>query len=322
MADGVADLGIGGGAGQAGRQVHHGHVRRWHTEGHAGHLTLQGGNDPAHGLGGAGGGGDDVVEDGAAGAPVAAATGVHGLLLGGGGVDGGHEALLDAELLMHHLGQRGQTVGGAAGIGDYLHIRAVQAVVDAEHEGGCHLVLGGGRQQHLFGAALEVAGGLLGGVVGTGGLDDVLGAALMPGDHGGVRLAEHLDLMAVDHQIAALVLHRAVEVAEYGVVFQQVHHVVHVRLAEVDAADLVLLRILRQNPQHHTADTAEAVDTNFDGHNPFPFTLLRFRRPGRLFLFRVYYTKPAAGLSAAFGQNGTRIFCAFSIKIEHMSQKY
>ena len=273
MEDLIADIGIGGAGAEAGGQVHHGHVGGGNAEGHAGHLALQGGDHTAHGLGRAGGGGDDVVEDGAAGAPVAAAAGVHRLLLGGGGVDGGHQGLLDAEGLMYHIGQRCQTVGGAAGVGDHLHVGAVLVAVDAVDKGGGGVVLGGGGEDDLFRAALEVAAGFIGGVVGAGGFDDILRLALAPLDHGGIGFAEHLDLMAVDDQVAAGVLHHAGEVAEHGVVFQQIHHIVDIRLAEVDAADVEGLRIFAHNAQDNTSDPAEAVDADLDCHIWFSFPL-------------------------------------------------
>ena len=105
MADGVADIGIGGLDLEVGGQVNDGDVRRGDAEAHAGHLAVELGDDAADGLGGTRGGGDDIVENGAAGAPVAAAAGVDRLLLGGGGVDGGHERLLNAELVVDDLGK-------------------------------------------------------------------------------------------------------------------------------------------------------------------------------------------------------------------------
>src|SRR3546814_10536166 len=54
-------------------------------------------------LGGAGGRGNDVLQDAAAAAPVLVARAVHGLLRGGRGVHGGHQAALDAPLVVEHL---------------------------------------------------------------------------------------------------------------------------------------------------------------------------------------------------------------------------
>ena len=233
-------------------------------------------------------------------------------------MDGGHQALLDAELLVDDLGQRGQAVGGAAGVGDDHHVRLIQLAVDAVYKGGSDLVLGGSGQQNLLGAALEVAGGLLRGVVGAGGLDDVLRAALTPGDHGGIGLAEHPDLVAVDHQVAALMLHGAVEAAEHGVVFQQIDHIIHVCFPQVDAADLILIGLLRQNAQDHAADAAETIDTDLDSHNLFPFYI---RPQGAVFLFRLYYTKWARFMSPIFVQNGAQDSRELFVTFEHPEQK-
>ena len=111
--NGHADIVIGGMVLQPGGEVHHGHIVGGHPEAHAGHLALQLRDDHAYGLGGAGGGGDDVAQNTAACPPVPAGTGVHGLLLGGGGMDGGHEGLLNAEGVVDDLGHGGQAVGGA-----------------------------------------------------------------------------------------------------------------------------------------------------------------------------------------------------------------
>ena len=298
----IADLGVAGGTGESGGQVHHRHIGGGHPEGHTRHLPLQGGDDPAHGLGCAGGGGNDIVEDGATGAPVAAAAGVHSLLLGGGGVDGGHEALLNAKDLVDHIGQGSQAVGGAAGVGNHLHVRAIELAVNAVNKGGGHLVLGRSGEKHALGAALEVAGGLLGGVVGTGALQDVLRPALGPGNHGGVVLAEHTDLVAVHHQIAVQVLHRALKIAEYGVVFQQVNHVVDIGLAQVDAAHIELLRILHQNAQDHPADTAKTIDTNFNRHSKSTFLHPQDLPPTEAFSSKIIISCPRH-LSCAIFKN-------------------
>src|SRR5690606_34527064 len=105
-------------------------------------------------LGRAGGGRDDVLEDATAAAPVLVGRAVDGLLGGGGGVHGGHQAALDAPLVVDHLGQRRQAVGGAAGVGDD-RLAGIGVVVDAEdeHRG---VVLGRGRHDHLLRAGGQV----------------------------------------------------------------------------------------------------------------------------------------------------------------------
>ncbi len=47
---------------------------------------------------------------------------IDGLLRGGDGMNGGHETLSNAPLVVNHLGQRSQAVGSARGIAHDLHI--------------------------------------------------------------------------------------------------------------------------------------------------------------------------------------------------------
>ena len=82
----------------------------WHAEGHAREQ-----DDLAHCLGGARGRRNDVLRRTSAATPVLPATArpVHHQLSRGHRVNSGHETLDQAELFVHHLGQRRQTVGRA-----------------------------------------------------------------------------------------------------------------------------------------------------------------------------------------------------------------
>src|SRR5699024_5364665 len=122
---GVADVLIGGGLRQLGGQVHHGHVQGGDAHGDAGQLAVQLGDDLAHGLGGAGGGGDDVAGGSTAAAPILQGGAVQQLLGGGDGVDGGHQAFHNAEVVVQNLGDGSQAVGGAGGVGHKGHVRGV-----------------------------------------------------------------------------------------------------------------------------------------------------------------------------------------------------
>ena len=73
---------------------------------------------------------------------------------------------------------------------------------------------------HLLGAALEVGAGLLLGGEDAGRLDDVVRASLAPRDLGRVALLEDLDLLAVDHEVAALDRDVALEQAVRRVVLE------------------------------------------------------------------------------------------------------
>src|SRR5690606_31609154 len=145
---------------------------------HAGQLAVEVRQHLADGLRGAGGGRDDVLQDAAATAPVLGRRAVDGLLGGGGGVHGGHQAALDAPLVVQHLGDRRQAVGGAAGVGDD-RLAVVLLIVHPvdEHRGG---VLGRRRHDHLLRARVDVLLRGLGGQEQAGGLDHHVGADLIP----------------------------------------------------------------------------------------------------------------------------------------------
>lgn len=129
---------------------------------------------------------------------------------------GGHETLEEAKLVVDDLGEGSQAVGGAAGVGDNLGLGVVGVKVDTAD---VHRGIGrGSRDDDLLGTTLDVGASLLNGGEDTGGLNDVLDAALAPRDAGRVPLAEDLDGLAVDDELAALGLNLAVEVAVGGVV--------------------------------------------------------------------------------------------------------
>merc|ERR1719186_477947 len=149
------------------------HVRSRHPEGHAGEFAVKVGDDLADRFSRAGGGGDNVLGGSTSAAPILLAGAVHGLLSGRGGVHCGHQTLENAEVVVDNLGERGQTVGGAGGVGDHLHVVGVRALVNAHHE---HGGVGGGRgDDDLLGAPREVGGGLLRGGEHARGLHHVLG---------------------------------------------------------------------------------------------------------------------------------------------------
>ena len=112
--DGGLDVGVLGALLEDHREVDHRDVGGGHTEGHAGQLAVEGRDDLADGLGGAGGGGDDVhAHRTTATTPVLEGRTIDGGLGGGGGVDGGHQTLLDAEVVVDNLGQGGKAISGA-----------------------------------------------------------------------------------------------------------------------------------------------------------------------------------------------------------------
>ena len=75
------------------------------------YLALHFRHDDAYGLGGACGGGDDVGGGGSGPTNVAVDL-VQDLLVVGVGVDGGHQGVTDAKVVVENLDQRRDAVGG------------------------------------------------------------------------------------------------------------------------------------------------------------------------------------------------------------------
>ena len=195
--DDGADLLVGGLLSKLAGKVNDRDIDGRNTEGHAGKLSLEGRNDLGDGLGGSGGGGDDVARRGTSSTPVLAAGGVNNGLGGGHGVDGGHEGLLDVELIVDGLDHRGKSVGGARGARDEV-LRAVVFLSVDTHDNGLGVILGRGGVDDLLGTTVDDRlGGLLG-EEDTGGLADVVGSEGAPSDLLGVTASGGLDLLSVE----------------------------------------------------------------------------------------------------------------------------
>jgi hypothetical protein len=201
--DDLLDLVVAGTLLNAGSQVDNGDVGGRDTHGHAGELAVELRDDFADSLGGTSARGDDVLGSTTTTSPVLGGGTIDGLLGGSVGVDGGHETLNDAELVVDDLGEGSQAVGGARSVGDDVGRAVVLVLVDTDDVHGS--VGGGSRDDDLLGTALEMGLGLVNGGEDTGGLNDVVSAGLGPLDVGGVTLRVELDGLAVDDEVVALV---------------------------------------------------------------------------------------------------------------------
>ena len=191
--------------------------------------------------------------------------GVLQTLVTGVGVNGGHDAVLNAELVVQDLGQRSQAVGGAGSVGDDVVLRiVVVAVVDAHDEGAVNVLAGSGDDD-LLGAGLDV--GLSLGSIGeqTGGLDGDVNAEILPREVLRVTLAEDLDLLAVDGDGVLVVADLSGETAQDGVVLQEVGQGLGVGEV-VDGDDLEVSALILESAEEVAANAAESIDTNLDGH--------------------------------------------------------
>ena len=257
---GRADLIVGGGLFKVDGQVDDGDIQRGNAHGHTGQLAVELGDDLAHGLGGAGGGGDDVARGRAAAAPVLQGRAVHGLLRGGDGVHGGHQAILDAEAVVQDLGDGGQAVRGARGVGDELHVARVGIEVDAADEHR-RVILGRGGHDDLLRAGVDVRLRLFLRQEQARGFDDVLRADLTPGQVRGVALGEDGDLAAVDHDAVVVALHIGGESAVHSIVLQHVGQIIG-GAEVIDAHDLDLRMEGPSRPKDSPVLNASIPPTN------------------------------------------------------------
>ena len=131
---------------------------------------------------------------------------------------GGHEASLDAPLLIQHPHCWCQAVSGAGGTGHALHGGVIGVLVHAHHN-GVRVILGRGGEDHLLGASLQVTLNLLSGQEHSRGLAHVLGAMLSEGDLSRVAGVGQRNLLAVHHQGISINLHGAVVLAVDRVIF-------------------------------------------------------------------------------------------------------
>ena len=201
--DALLDLVVGGIAGELDGEVNDRDVSGGHAEGHASELAVEGGDNLANGLGGTSGRGNDVATSGAASTPVLATLGwaIDGELVDGHGMDGGHETLLNTPGVVENLGDGGEAVGGAGGVGDDSHAGVVLLVVDT-HDEDRGIVLGRSRDDSLLGSTLEVSTNGLLVSEDTSALSDVVSTDLAPRDLGGISLLEDIDHLAVNFDSA------------------------------------------------------------------------------------------------------------------------
>ena len=159
--------------------------------GHVSELPLQLRDDLAHSLGEASGSRDDVLSSPSAITPQVPRGAVHGLLGGSDGMDSGHEAFHNAEVVMDDFGQRSQAVGGAGGIADNLEGVVILLVVHAHHK---HRGISRRSQDDdPLGSALQVSPTLLHGGEDPSGLHNILSTSITPFDVGGISLLEDGD---------------------------------------------------------------------------------------------------------------------------------
>ncbi|MCY1445013.1 hypothetical protein D9M71_615120 [compost metagenome] len=187
-------------------------------------------------------------------------------LVVGVGVDGGHQALLDDQLAVQHLGNWRQAVGGARGAGDDLVRRAQNVVIDPVNDGRVG-ALGrcrdddfarpGSKMSSCLGAVGEVAGAFEHYIDGFG----------LPRQLGRVANGTDGNAVAIDGQAFVIELDIGSKDAMNTVVLEQVR-IDRAVTQVIDRDDLQVLTVALgiECAKDVAADAAKAIDCDTKGH--------------------------------------------------------
>ncbi len=190
------------------------------------------------------------------------------LLVTGIGVDGRHEPVLDAEGVIEHLGQDGQAVRRARGVGDDEVVGRVELfLVHADDQRRIRVPRGSG-DDHPGGTGLEVGGRLGPTGVPPGRLDDDVDAQLAPRKGFGFGLGQQGDPAgAHDHRVA-FDGNRLRIASVHGVTGQEPGQRLG-RAQVVDGHDLEIVGGAQRGPQERSPRPAETVDCHSYRHRAF-----------------------------------------------------
>ena len=118
-------------------------------------------------------------------------------LVAGIGMDRRHEALLDADRVMQHLGDRRQAVGRAGSVGDDDVVLGQLVVIDAIDDGKIGAV-GGRGDEHALGAGGQMGRRLVLGGEDAGAFHRDVDAEILPRKLGRILDRGDLDLVVAD----------------------------------------------------------------------------------------------------------------------------
>mmetsp|Transcript_4092 Transcript_4092/g.2470 ORF Transcript_4092/g.2470 Transcript_4092/m.2470 type:complete len:373 (-) Transcript_4092:86-1204(-) len=259
-----ADLLVGGLLSKLACKVYNGYINGWYTESHTGKLALKGRNYLGYGLGGSGGGWDDVARGSTSSTPVLTGGGVYNSLGGGHGVNGGHESLLDVELVVDGLYHWCKTVGGTGSAG-YEVLGSVVLVLVDTHNDGLGVILGRGGVDYLLGTSVNDGLGLLLGEENSGGLANVVSSEGSPAYLLRVTATGGHDLVSVKNKEVSINLNGSLGGSVDGVVLVLVGHVVRGGGTSVDGVQLAVL-VVHDDTGDKTSDTSETVNSHSGGH--------------------------------------------------------
>ena len=181
-----------------------------------------------------------------------------------------HQAFGNAERIVHDFGQGGQAVGGAAGVGENVHIRGDGLVVDAHDEHG-GIILGRRGHNNLFRAGFKVGFGFFLSQENTGGFHNIVSAYGIPFESGGIFFAGNPNFFAVNNKVFAFYLNIAFELAVDGIIFEHVGQIFGVE--QIVHAHNFDIRATLGSAENKTTYASEPVDADFYFRHSISFWL-------------------------------------------------
>ena len=188
-------------------------------------------------------------------------------LVVGIGVDGRHQAVLDAKGFVQNLYHGRKAIGGAGSVGyNIVLFLVILIVVDTQHHGQVN-VAGRSGNDYLAGAPLHVPCCLFAIGENARGLYHQVHTHFRPGNPRRVPLREHFDIATVNYQVPIVRLHLSLVNTVAGVVFEQVR----IRLVVgkvVYCRYFQLVRVaLHGSAGYQPTYPAKAVDSNPCSHS-------------------------------------------------------
>ena len=234
------------------------------AEGNTGQLAINGRNDKADSLCGAGGRRDDVDGSGASAIDVLIGF-VKGDLVVREGVNRRHKTFNNTEVVVKNFGNRGKAVGRAGSVGDVFLIGGQFFVVNAENTREDVVAFRRSGNNNLLNFVAVITFFIAGSRSGeeTSGFENDVRAKAFPRNAGRFGFLADRNLFAVDDKIGFIVFNGAVEATLRRVVLQKESQ--GFRIGEVvDTDDIVLLRSLRHLTEDDTTNTTKTINTNIN----------------------------------------------------------
>ncbi len=180
-------------------------------------------------------------------------------------VGGGHHAFDDAKVIVEHLGDRGQAVGGAASVADDVVLVVVVFIVVHANDKGAIFVLTRSGNQHFLCPCVQVLGCPFLADEHAGRLNDQIHIPGFPGQIFGVAIGGALDGVTIDGDRVVICLNVSPESAQHCVVLQQVSVGSGVR-GVVDS-DHLKLAIFSACPAAHKVPADASKSVNCDSNH-------------------------------------------------------